>query len=103
MKKRLPPDERHRQILKAAVRQAEIKGFDSLTLKSIAKRAKVTHGLIGHYFNDIKSLRRAVMNVAIEKKILKIIAYGLALNHIKTKELGPKLCDEVIEFMTQGE
>lgn len=77
-KKRLVPEVRSGQILDKAVDIARVQGFHKLTRDLIAKRAKVSGGLVSTYFGNMDKLRDEVMKVAVRDGILSIIAHGLA-------------------------
>jgi AcrR family transcriptional regulator len=48
--RRLPPEARHRQLVKAALVACAHDGWEALSLESVAARAGVTRGLIYRYF-----------------------------------------------------
>ena len=88
---RLKPDIRSADILEAAIQLAREKGFESLTRDGIANRAKVSHGLVTHYYNTMTQVRRAVMRAAVKQEILEIIAYGLATGNPHALKASPEL------------
>ena len=99
---RLKPDVRCTHILDAAVQLAREKGFQNLTRDGIANRAEVSHGLVTHYYNTMKQMRRAVMRAAVKQEILEIIAYGLATANPYALKASPELRARAIKHMGGG-
>lgn len=77
--RRLPSSERRMAILEAAVQLTTTCGYRELTQANIANEAKVSPGLITFHFNNMDSLRDALMRHAIETQNLRILAQGLAV------------------------
>lgn len=78
LRTRLDPKVRKKQILEAAIRVAEKKGYAQMRQADIAEEAGVSHGLITNYFNTLRQLRRTVMRHAIKTGNHKVIAQGIA-------------------------
>lgn len=66
-------------ILRAAVDTARSTGYNALTSESVAAAAGCNRALINRYFTDMAGLRVAVMEEAIRREILPIVAQGIAL------------------------
>ncbi len=96
---RLKPKERRKQILDVAIQLAREKGFESLTRDDIANRAGVSHGLVTHYYNTMKQVRRDVMRAAVRQEILDIIAYGLATSNPYALKASSELRERAIKHM----
>lgn len=89
-----PPGEPHRndpqqgedtkrRILQAAVKLAELDGYQWLTRKAVADQAGLAQSasLVSHYFGSMVGLKRAVLRHAVEHRLLPIVAQGLADQH----------------------
>ena len=74
---RLQPDDRRARILAAAVDLAAADGYSALTRDGVAKAADVSPGLVIRYFYAMKLLRQAVMQVAVDRELHRILAAGL--------------------------
>lgn len=76
--KRMKPDDRKDEILKAALIVSEINGYDKITRAQVAEQAGgCAESLVSNYFGTMISLRRKLMNEAIATENLKIIAQGV--------------------------
>jgi len=75
----MKPAERKADILDAAVKAAQRVGFMQVRQKDIADEAKCGFGTVSLYYNTMQQMRRAIMRAAIERKVLPIIAQGLAI------------------------
>ena len=81
MRKRLDPEDRKASILEAAVKVAQSEGFHNLTRDGVARAARVSPGLVTRYFYAVSELRRAVMTVAVERRLLPLVAQGIVMRH----------------------
>ena len=89
--KRLDPKTRRKEILDAALKLAEKRGFDRLTQGTIARAAGISVSLIPYYFKSMNGMRKAVMKEAINCESLGVIAHGVAVNHPLTRQMDPLL------------
>lgn len=86
---RLKPKERKELIYAAAFTVCHKVGLSSATREAIAKEAGVTEGLVSHYFNTMKQLRRSVARKAMhdmEPVILSQMLTDANYNHLLTPE-----------------
>ncbi len=93
---RANPHLRREQILDAAINAAKEIGYQKITRYDVAKKAKISMGLISRYFEGIEGLRSEIMITAIKRKIVEIVAQGLANNDFYAKKAPPKLKAEAI-------
>lgn len=84
---RLKPTERRDAIVRAAIREAEIVGFQQVTRRGVATRADCSETLVNHYAGTLKQLRRLIIGEALRTKNLKIIAQGLAAKDPRCRKL----------------
>lgn len=70
-------DAKQRQILDAAIDMALVHGYQMITKRGIALRANVTESLVAYYWGEVENLKRKVLETAVERGIIKIIAQGL--------------------------
>lgn len=76
--RRMEPDNRRAAILTAAVKLAESNGYQTLTRDDVAQAAGISPALVTRYFYAMPELRRRVMEEAVRREILPVIAQGLA-------------------------
>ena len=90
-KKRLSKDVRKDHILRVALVAAKEFGYTSVTRNMLAERAKVSPGLVTHYFASMVQLKRAIMRAAVEHKIPEIVAQGLSMGDKNAQKASPEL------------
>jgi AcrR family transcriptional regulator len=78
---RQTPADRKAAILEAAVNLAQLDGYRNLTSKSVARVAGVSQPLVMHYFWTTEKLLTAVMEEAVRRRVLSVVAEGLAHRH----------------------
>lgn len=71
--------DRTAQLLAAALYLAARGGLDCLTHAAIAYQASVSPGLVVARLGTARQIRRSVMRAAVDRRILPIVAEGLAL------------------------
>lgn len=79
--RRLQPDDRITDILTAALDLARTEGLNSLTRKRVAQAAAVSPGLVTFRFLSTSLMRDAVMQAAVDRADLRVLADGIALRH----------------------
>lgn len=67
-------------ILEAAITCFDRKGFENVTLKSIAREAAVSAPLLRHYFTDLKEIRETSL------KYIRLLAQKFVVNSIGTEQ-----------------
>lgn len=97
---RMNPLDRRNQILETAIEVSIERGYQNLTRRAVANRMECASALINHYFKDIETLRDTVLQTAIEREILPILAQNLALWGRETAALDPNIKDKVIRYLT---
>lgn len=78
MTKRLPPPERSASILAAALDAAEAGHYTSITRERVAELASCSPGLVSLYFGTMAAMRDAVMQEAVKRRNLTVVAQGIA-------------------------
>lgn len=73
-----PPAVRRQQILQSALTLAVRHGYRHVTRDQIASHARISTGLINRYFATIETLQHEVMAAAVARRLLDIVAQGLA-------------------------
>jgi len=71
-----------KDILEAALQLALEIGYDKLRRDNIVAKAGVSQGLITYHFGTVEKLRREVMREAIRRKLVPIVAHGIAMRDI---------------------
>ena len=76
-------DKKARQhlILAAALAVAETVGLYKLTRAEVARVAGVSPGLVSFYFLDIETLKTRVIEEAIARESLGVVAFALMSKH----------------------
>ena len=81
--KRMKPDDRKDEILKAALVVSEIHGYDKITRAQVAQQANgCAESLVSNYFGTMVEFRRKLMREAIATENLKIIAQGVIVKDV---------------------
>ena len=72
---------RSQQILEAGVALAIARGLHNFTRDEVAERARVSTALVNRYWGTIAALRDRVVEVAIERELLGVLAQALLDKH----------------------
>jgi|SRR5208337_2001452 len=96
---RLPAKESRRQILETAIVFALKEGYYKITLVKIAHAAGCSYSLILYYFKSIKKLRQAVVDYAVENKILPLLAQ--LLSNPELSKIPKPLRAKVMEYLAK--
>jgi len=99
-KKRLSKDVRKDHILRTALVAAKEVGYTSVTRNILSARAKVSPGLITHYFGTMEQLKRAVMRAAISLEVLEVIAQGLSMGDKNAQKASDELKARAAKTLT---
>ncbi len=76
---RLKPDDRKKQILRAALVVASREGgWSKMTRQTVAAEAECAEALVSRYFGTMIEFKRTVMRAAVVNQVLPIVAQGLA-------------------------
>lgn len=97
---RQKPLDRKQQILDAAVKLAETKGYSHVTRDNIAACAECAPALISNYFGTMISLRRDIMRAAIRMRSLPVIAQGLAARDPHAQKAPDELKQAALDSIT---
>lgn len=68
-------------ILSTAMQLANLHGLNNVTRNMIADRAEIATGSVSYHFKDMKKLRAAMVERAIETENLKILGQAIAIKH----------------------
>lgn len=86
--RRISPDKRKQEILKAALSISVKYGYNRVTLGQIAERADTTRGNIYYHFGTIKNLRREILREAVRTKNTAVMAQGVLFKDPVVKGMG---------------
>lgn len=89
-------DERNKKVLEAAIAEACEQGYQFITREAVAQRAGVSVGGVNNAFGTMLDLKRAVLRAAIERRILRIVAEGIAMGSPVVADLPPELRREAL-------
>lgn len=92
-------DQRRVKIMRAAVAQAELRGYRTMTRVGIAAAAGVSVGSINHEFGTMDALRDAVMRDAVSAWRPGIIAQGLADGHAVAQDAPVELKEAAVRAL----
>lgn len=88
--------ERNSRVLEAAIVEACEQGYQFITREAVAARAGVSAGGVNNAFGTMLELKRAVLRTAIERRILRIVADGIAMASPVVADLPPELRREAL-------
>lgn len=94
---RLTAKKRRRQILSAAVALAEQGNYKTITRAQVCEAVGCTEPLVTHYFNDMESLRGAVLVNAIENRNNTILAQAIINRDSKIEAVAKDILKNAIE------
>lgn len=77
---RTSPVIRKEMIICSALQLAARIGYNKVTLPLVSREAKVSHVLVLRYFKSIKKLQNEILKSAVDKKMHRIVAQGLAFH-----------------------
>jgi AcrR family transcriptional regulator len=77
--KRMTPTDRKASVLEAAIVAAQKHTFAGLRLSHIAEQDECSNATVIQYFKTMTQMRRAVMRAAIKRRLLPLIAQGVAI------------------------
>ncbi len=69
------------RILGAAMQLANLQGFTGVTRDGVANKANCACGSVTYYFKDMRRLRAAMVERAIETENLAVLAQAIAAGH----------------------
>lgn len=90
-KRRLEPQIRRDEILRAGIKAAEKHGFNNFTREQVSSVAGCAESLISAYFGTMTKFRRTVMRHAVNNENLNVIAQGLVINDKHALKADPDL------------
>lgn len=91
--------ERKDAILAAAVEEAKEQGYQWITRDAVARRAGVGAGSVNVAFGTMRDLKRAVLRLAVDTRIVEIVAQGLADAHPIAKDAPSDLKQEAARLL----
>lgn len=97
---RLNPHIRKTQLLEIAVDYAKKFGYTNVTPKLIADKAHVRATLVHNYFSTMRELRKLIMQTAIDRNILPIIAQGIAFKDPLALNVSAEIKQRAIQYLS---
>jgi AcrR family transcriptional regulator len=95
-------DIRLKEILDAAVDIAAAEGLRGTTRELIAARCAISPALVSMHYSTMSQLRRAVMRAAVERRVLSIVAEGLATRDPQALKAPDDLREAAAASLTRG-
>jgi AcrR family transcriptional regulator len=86
-------------ILDSAVSISLHKGYHNITRRSVAEAAGVATGTVSYHFVSMEKLRNAVMQEAIKRRYLLIIAQGLTNSNWYAQHAPEELRKAAAKFL----
>jgi AcrR family transcriptional regulator len=74
---RADPELRQQQLMETAIELAKTEGWSKLTRAKVAAKAQVAASLLNYYFRGKDEFRTAVMQEAIDRNLISVVAEGL--------------------------
>lgn len=81
-RRRLSPRARHDELMAAALKLAEVKGYMQVTRDDIALAAGCSPALVSAVFGTMAATRRSMIRAAIANEVLQVVAQGLAIRDV---------------------
>lgn len=81
MRRRLDPDDRYAEVLRAALKAAQEYGWSEMTRDHIAAIADASPALVSIRIGSMKQVRDAVMAEAVRAGVLSVVAQGITARH----------------------
>jgi AcrR family transcriptional regulator len=100
---RIKPDLRRELILDAAIRLSAEIGYKSITRDAVANAAGISSTLVGKYYPTMIQLKTAVMEEAIARRSVEVVAQGLATRHPLALRIDDELRQEVVDYLSNIE
>lgn len=98
-KGRTDRDLREQSIIEAAVRVAAKRGYQSMQRPDIAEEAGVSQALVSHYFGTLDNLRALVMDYAVRKEVVEVVAQGLGCSNDIARRASPELKKKALKYL----
>lgn len=83
--------DRNARILEAAIECALEDGYQWITRALVARKADTATGTVNLAYGDMKGLKRAVLQAAVDRGIIKLVAEGLADGHEIARGAPPEI------------
>lgn len=93
------PQHRRSQVLDAAIELAITGGYQTITREKVAETANISEALVNWYFTTMDQLKELVVQTAIQREILPIIAQGISVGDKHTSTISKELRQKVITFL----
>jgi len=81
MRRRLDPDDRHAEVLAAAMKAAQEFGWSEMTRDHIAALAGASAALVSIRLGTMAQVRDVVMAEAVRTGLLSVVAQGITARH----------------------
>lgn len=101
-RERLTPTVRRAEVLAAALRVAEVRGYRQMTRDEIATEAHCSPALVTAMLGTMTALRRHVLRAAVAGEVLPVIAQGLAARDAHAMRASDKLRRLAGEWMANA-
>lgn len=96
---RSDPEVRQQQLMEAAITVAKTEGWSKLTRAKVAYQAGVAASLINFYFGDKDSFRTSVMQEAVGRNLVSVVAEGLLYHNSAALEAPEPLRKRAEEYV----
>lgn len=99
---RMTPDKRYELLIETGLELAKEIGYSHVNRLNLADRANVSPSLISHYFGSTDALRDMLINKAVAREVLPVIAQGIAYGHIHAKHAPRELKKRALDYIVEG-
>ncbi|MEW8955260.1 TetR/AcrR family transcriptional regulator [Clostridium sp.] len=94
-------DRRREEILNVALREFSRKGYSGTRVSDIAKKSRISQGLVYHYYNSKEDLYLAVSNRVVE--VCEELTYIISTSKIRGWQGLLALTEEVIDWIINND
>jgi AcrR family transcriptional regulator len=98
-KSRTSPVLRYSHILGVAIERARVEGWNQMTRAAVAEAAGISEALVSHYFGTMDELRATIMQEAIRRRVVEIVAQGLAAGNVVAKGAPDEVKQAALAYM----
>jgi AcrR family transcriptional regulator len=92
---------RREKFVQAALRVAKRDGFEAINKVNVSKEAGVAESLLYHYFDGVPAIKKLVMKRAVALRIIPIVARGIALGYVETRDMNEGLQKAAMSHMLE--
>ena len=98
----LKHNKRRTAILNAGLVAAKKHGYQNLTGARVAEKANISRGLVQFHFNSMYEFRKALVEYAIEREFIPVIAQAVGALDELTFDIPEELREQALLYIAEG-